>query len=82
MNAPEIDQTDSAQNHPLQIAARKVRDVMPPNTGFIIISCPFGDGGTERGDYISNVSRDSAIAILKTVLFRWGINDEWMRDAK
>ncbi len=82
-----IDSTDlpNPADHPLQKAARAVADIIPKEHGFIIITSPFRinpDDKSGRGYYVSNVDRGDAIAILKTLLFRWGVNDEWMKEAK
>jgi len=55
-----------------------------PDMGFILIVTPFGDGETAevQANYVSNCNRQDVVKILKTLLFRWGINEEWMREAK
>jgi hypothetical protein len=35
-----------------------------------------------QANYVSNCNRQDVVKILKTLLFRWGINEEWMREAK
>ncbi|MDE2103421.1 MAG: hypothetical protein KGL39_39635 [Patescibacteria group bacterium] len=65
----------------LERAAKAAHAQLPDNQGFILIVAPFGqhDGIVQ---YASNIHRDSAIGMLKTMLFRWGINEEWMTQAK
>lgn len=64
----------------LQRAAQAVHNTLPNGNGFIILVAPFGDGtGTTDAIYASNCNREDAIKILKTMLFRWGINEEWMK---
>ena len=64
----------------LRASASLAHSVLPDTNGFILIVAKFGDGKTdEQADYISNVKREDAIAALKTILFRWGVNDEWMK---
>lgn len=64
-------------------AAVAVDKIFPDTHGFILIAVPFGQPANEGiGQYTSNCKREDAVAILKTVLFRWGINDEWMKEAK
>ena len=71
----------------LQAAARAAHGQMPDTHGFILIVMPFGNGSGEcEAQYVSNCRREDVINVLKTVLFpvlfRWGINDEWMQTIK
>jgi hypothetical protein len=67
----------------LVAAAEVAREAMPPDCGFIMVAVPFGFPPEQGvGRYVGNVNREDAIAILKTLLFRWGINEEWMGKAK
>lgn len=60
---------------------------MFPNDGFILFVAPKcgspeeAEKDDKKTDYISNVRREDAIKMLKNVLFRWGINEEWMERA-
>lgn len=67
----------------LQAAAKACHDKLPDHCGFLILVAPFGDptDGDTQGQYISNMNREDAIKILKTMLFRFGVNDQWMKDA-
>lgn len=62
----------------MQAAANTLHETLP-DMGFILIVVPFGDS---NAGYISNCNREDAIRGLKSVLFRWGINEEWMKGAK
>jgi hypothetical protein len=67
----------------LAAAGMAAKELMPENCGFIIVAVPFGlppEHAVAR--YAANVNREDAVAILKALLFRWGINDEWMAQAK
>ena len=67
----------------LQEAAQGAHNALPPGHGFILIVAPTNESGeTVEGQYASNLNREDSIAILKTVLFRWGHNDEWMKSIK
>lgn len=82
-----IDATDipagGLSRQKLQEIARAAHDKLPDSFGFILIVTPFGDGSDYGpAQYASNVNREDAVKALKTILFRWGINDEWMKDAK
>lgn len=70
--------TETVQN-----AAKACHAQLPDTHGFIIILMPFGDGNGEgKADYVSNVKREDAVAALKAILFRWGIDEQWMHQAK
>ena len=63
----------------LVVAADAVKAACPPNTGFIIITLPFDDGTHKPVvSYTANIARPDAVKMLKEILFRWGINEEWM----
>lgn len=67
----------------VEVAAQVTGRALPKNCGFIIVAMPLGappDQGIAR--YSGNVNREDAVAILKTLLFRWGINEEWMKQAE
>lgn len=65
----------------IQAAAQAMHAHIPKH-GFILMAMPFGDGEkTREASYVSNVSREDAIKILKVVLFRFGVNEEWMTKA-
>lgn len=67
----------------LQAACRAANGQLPDTHGFILLVAPFGDGTGEcEAQYASSMSRDDAIKILKTLLFRWGVNEEWMNNLK
>lgn len=72
-------------NEVIQAAARAVNAHIPDTHGFILILAPYGDHTADnhvKADYVATCKRADAIAILKTVLFRWGINEEWMKELK
>lgn len=66
-------------------AAAAAAAALPAGCGFILLVAPAGERKETshvEGSYASNCNREDAIAMLKTLLFRWGINDEWMKRAK
>lgn len=66
----------------LQAAAAAAHEKLP-DMGFILIVTTFGaDAAEAKAHYISNCNREDAVKILKTLLFRWGINEEWMKECK
>ncbi len=66
----------------IQKAAKAAHSQLP-DCGFILLVMPFGDGTGEcNAQYVSNCNREDAINVLKTVLFRWGVNEEWMKTIK
>lgn len=76
MNAERMNQIGAA-----------VHNLLPDTHGFIVITVPFGTGEYDNGEdaeaqYVSNCNREDAIAGLKILLFRWGVNEEWMTKAK
>ena len=66
----------------LQSAADAAKAQMPDNTGFILLTVPFGNDDEAIAQYISNMNREDAIKCLKVMLFRWGIDEDWMKDAR
>ena len=83
------DKTPSQQNGTkridpqlIQLLSHVVDRHLPENCGFILIVAPYNKKGDDvQVDYTATVSRESAVAILKSMLFRWGINEEWMKKA-
>ena len=75
-------ETHAINSERLQAIARAAHAELPDHCGFILLVSPFGDGDNNTADYISNVNREDAIKILKTLLFGWGYNDEWMKNCK
>lgn len=65
----------------VQQAARAVHAQLP-DVGFILIVTPFGDGREDEANYVSNCNREDAVKILKVLLYRWGIEEDWMTKAK
>lgn len=59
--------------------AKRVKSMLPPETGFIVIATPHGlDGGITQ--YVSNVQREDAAAWMREVLQRWEAGDYVPRD--
>lgn len=76
----------------MQELAQLVHAQLPDHCGFIVLVAPFGgpaqtgpasqDEDQRRAMYASNCQREDAVKILKTMLFRWGLNEEWMKDVQ
>jgi hypothetical protein len=47
------------------------KDTVGDRNGFLILVAPFNGPAGQRVNYISNVERDGAIAMMKEVLARW-----------
>lgn len=62
----------------LRDVAKVIDSKLPDNTGFIVISSPFG-GPEGRVQYISNIERLDAIKLLKEFLFNIGEEENWMK---
>lgn len=71
-------------NKTIQNSARAAHGQLPDTHGFILIIVPLSDKNTGKGkaDYVSNVCREDAVRAIKEILFRWGIEEEWMKQAK
>jgi len=64
----------------LHAAAKAVEAALPPGHAFILMTAPHtNDPKKAFVQYTSSLERSTAIQILKTCLFRWGHNDEWMK---
>jgi hypothetical protein len=82
----QIDTTDlNKDDVMISDAAIALKDALP-GLGYILMVTKINMNPEQSrepvaGRYVANVNRKDAIAVLKTLLFRWGINDEWMKDA-
>ena len=66
--------------HYLNDAISRCERACPDETAIIVITRPFNTTGEAPTQYGANFNdRKAAIEILKNLLFRWGVNDEWMR---
>ncbi len=67
----------------LKEAARAVEAKLPDNYGFILLAAPFNESGANnRLVYISSMSRETAIGVLKEWLIKASGEEEWMRHIK
>lgn len=66
----------------LKLAAQEVEQHLPDNHGFILLVAPFGDGGTGRCNYISTMTRPTAINLIKEFLIKCGHEEDWMKHIK
>ena len=62
----------------LNDAAKAVDALLPDHHAFIIMAVPLS-GGDQRLKYISNISRENAVKILKEFLIQSGDEDKWGR---
>lgn len=66
----------------LQEAAKLIESKFPDNHGFILLVVPFEKGGDKRLSYVSSLSRESAINVLKEWLIKASGEEEWMKHIK
>lgn len=68
----------------LKEAAKAVEAKLPDNHGFILLVAPFDRtlGGKARAVYISSMTRESAISLLKEWLIKASGPEEWMKHIK
>jgi len=74
------------KNHPkdkhyLENSADSVKKCLPDNHGFLIVNQEF-DNPESPVQYVSNMNREGAIKALKSLLFRWGEEEAWMKHIK
>lgn len=67
------DMTEPELRDLFQMLARRIKSYLPPDTGFILLATPHGDGGIAQ--YVSNVRREDAAAWMRETLARWAAND-------
>lgn len=66
----------------LQDAAGAVRQKLPDGYAFILLAAPTGapaGPGEHRLVYVSDMTRESAISVLKEWLLKCGAAEDWMR---
>lgn len=73
--------TNTVTTTTLQAAARAAHGQLPDHCGFILIVLPVGREDA-MAQYVANVQRQDAVKVLKEILFRWGIDEDWMKEAK
>lgn len=71
----------------MQGVCRAISNLLPDHCGFMVVVVPLGDGktvppGGTPVQYAASVNRQDAVASLKALLFRWGIEEKWMEGAK
>lgn len=62
--------------------AKAVESKLPDNHGFIILAAPFGESDNNRLTYISSMSREDAVKLLREFLFKCGAEEDWMKHIK
>lgn len=62
-------------------AAKAIEAKLPDHHGFILLAVPF-EGGDGRLKYISSLSRETAINVLKEWLIKCGHEEDWMNHIK
>ena len=64
----------------LDAVAKATEAALPPGHSFILITLPHTDDPKQAiCQYVASIDRATAISVLKTCLFRWGANEEWMK---
>ena len=67
----------------LKAAAKATEAALPPGHGFVLITVPFTDDPDKAiAQYVASIERETAVKILKACLFRWGHDEQWMKDAR
>lgn len=61
----------------LKDAIKAAEAKLPDGHRAIVISVPC-DEPNPQIRYIAGIGREDAVSALKTLLFRWGKNEEWM----
>lgn len=65
----------------LNAVATATAAALPPGHSFILITLPHTDDASKGiCQYVADIDRATAIQVLKTCLFRWGANEEWMKN--
>jgi len=78
-NGSNVGSSKNKDKEYLKLAARAMGDRLPDNTGFILLTCPFAGQGEARCSYISNISREEAVALMKEMLIRFDEDEDWMK---
>jgi hypothetical protein len=71
----------------MQDICRAIHNSLPDHLGFVVITIPFGAGKDgewkkNNADYAANINREDAVAALKALLFRWGVEEQWMEQVR
>lgn len=59
-----------------------LKDQLPDNHGFILLTFPFGDDPGQRIAYMSSADRSDAINVLKEFLIKASGPEEWLKHIK
>lgn len=67
----------------LNEAAKALKDILPKNSGFILMMAPFTDENAPDAEsrlrYVANIERQSAINLLKEFLIKCSAYEDWMK---
>lgn len=66
----------------LKNMGKLLRDKLPDNHGFILLTFPFGDDPGSRVAYMSTADRRDAINVLKEFLIKASGEEEWLKHIK
>jgi hypothetical protein len=73
-----MEQQMSADKQYMQEVAEVIQSKLPDSSGFIaLVLTPSGDD--RRVFYVSNLSRQDAVALLKEWLIKAGHGEDWMK---
>jgi hypothetical protein len=64
----------------LRAAASAISDKLPDQHGFLLLVANYGEGG--RLYYVSTMTRDTALNVLKEFLLKAGAAEDWMQHIK
>jgi len=66
----------------LQLAAEALESKLPDGHQFILLVAPTGDSDGRRLGYVSSMTRECAINVLKEWLIKASGEEEWMKHIK
>jgi hypothetical protein len=78
MNTPNL---PSADNEVMRRIADSVKCRLPAGYGFFVLVMPF-DSTDGRANYVSNITRETALLAMKEFLLRAGAAEDWMQHIK
>jgi hypothetical protein len=78
LTTPNLPPTDSDT---MRLIAGDVKRSLPPGYGFFVLVAPF-DSEDGRANYVSNMTRETALLVMKEFLLRAGAAEDWMKHIK
>ena len=66
----------------MRTMAVRVKQALPDNHGFLLLTYPFGDDPNGKVTYTATCNREDGIKLLKEFLFKIGQVEDWMQHVK